>query len=1081
MRKIGNFLLTILIATFILLPSVNASWTGNATGSGTTSTKGSVHCGTCYGVCYSVCNNAWFNALKMTLVYYDGSNYKTIAGPVYVGDYAGYDLNSASWKAVFSDRDFIHWAPLKNINNGQSNFASRIKSAVLNNVNSLLNLMGTSESAVINDIKNGKYPKHKRASGSSSDTGVRIIAEAFFGYARTKCSGCGGYFTNYGTIKAIGSLMSRVKKPMSNDRWLGIANKLKLEYGDIGFSKPHSSPSFSEAASSTAGWGIGIFSPWDSTNPGEAKCDPGTTKASIEKCCKEVGITDKDTSKNTTKYLTKVISKANLEKYCTTRCNPGTTAATIKNCCSTVGITNLNTTKNTTEYLTSVISKANLQKYCSNRCNPGTSRSSIQACCKEHGITVGNQSKNTLDYLTSVISKSNLEKYCPNKCNPDVDGVVTCCKLFGITPTNQTNNTTMYLTRLLTNYELTNSECNPNFLNCKYSLSQDMQDKCTTKTKGYITDENNEWKCVFYSTKASYSEVKNHFKELTGNDYCAIYCRERVDYEFPLANTTVYAGQYMVVKDSVLDPSIWPIRYTATKTCRTTKEQHSTEGYINVKQFEKDMASNEVAIKNAWDNYRILYAKQEACNNATYSGSGTHSDCVEYGTKYYTYEGVQYSYWGCTKYESRVHYNYSGGKATYDGQTYTCSYTTSPCGCYSKPNYNSQIASAKSTYDSLINKRNSMINQLNQCNYYNVPLSFEPKLTIEYEEPVYGEKFNLQKTSTSNSSYNRYYTSGNASAGSGSYQGSAPTKKMKIRNCNWNHCRDEKEITYPVTTWVEYQKKTKYEYGLNNNVYRYIAKYSSRSFHTAAEAGANYTTMPYSNFPVHVSTYPGKYDFKVTTTTYGSGNKFTKYVFSGNTFAGASYKKSGVYNCEYAVSCERFLVKKDCAEFKSRCGKQYQESGCSAELIYRTISLDTDKKGGSEFSLAFLNQSGSPRTPGYNWKVGARVDQYIVNNRGVKGYQVYKQDPMYEITLTPALMKTIREYNKKMNNVKVTVYEGTGVPTTGVAGYTSQDGLVCKNNGETCTSKIIRTWGVKGCAIKTGKAGYSKCKGVTAW
>lgn len=39
MRKIGNFLLTILIATFILLPSVNASWTGNATANGTTNNK----------------------------------------------------------------------------------------------------------------------------------------------------------------------------------------------------------------------------------------------------------------------------------------------------------------------------------------------------------------------------------------------------------------------------------------------------------------------------------------------------------------------------------------------------------------------------------------------------------------------------------------------------------------------------------------------------------------------------------------------------------------------------------------------------------------------------------------------------------------------------------------------------------------------------------------------------------------------------------------------------------------------------------------------------------------------------------
>ena len=94
---------------------------------------------------------------------------------------------------------------------------------------------------------------------------------------------------------------------------------------------------------------------------------------------------------------------------------------------------------------------------------------------------------------------------------------------------------------------------------------------------------------------------------------------------------------------------------------------------------------------------------------------------------------------------------------------------------------------------------------------------------------------------------------------------------------------------------------------------------------------------------------------------------------------------------------------------------------------------------------------------------------------------MYKQDPMYEITMTPSLMKTIREYNKKMNNLKVSVYEDTSVPTTGVAGYTSQDGLVCKNNGEHCLSNIIRTWGVKGCAISKGVSGYKRCSGVTAW
>ena len=1078
MKHKFKLILLAFVLFFTGLINANASWTGNLIGGGTSSTKGSTSCASCYGRCYGPCNNAWFNAFKMTLVYYDGYNYNTIAGPVYVGDYAGYDLNSSSWSVVF-DRDFIHWAPLKNINNGQSNFGSSVKSAVLNNVNSLLGLMGTSDAAVRSAIQNGSYPKHKAPTGSPSDTGVRIIAEAFFGFARTSCSGCGGYRANYGTVKAIAATMNSTSKPMFDNRWLGIANAFKLEYGDIGFNTPHSNPSFSEAMSSTSGWGIGIFSPWSDVPPGKAKCNPGNSEATIKACCKEHGITDTNQTNNTTEKLTRKLTQTELENYCSTRCNPGTSADSIKNCCTTIGITNLDQTKNTTQYLTKTISKENLQKYCSNRCNPGNTKNSIQECCKQYGITEGNQSKNTLDYLTRTLTSTELKNYCPNKCNPDKEGVVTCCKLFGITPSNQTNNTTMYLTRTLTNYELTNSECNPEYLNCQYSLEQDMQDNCNTKTKGYITDENNEWKCVFYSTKASYSEVKNNFK-MTGNDYCSIYCTEKVEYDFPKKNTQVHAGAYMVVKDTVMDPSIWPVKYEARKTCRTTKKDHSTEGIINVRQFEEDMAANEDAIKAAWDNYRSLYAKQEACNNATYSGSGKHVEyCAEYETRYYTYEGVQYSYQTCVRYEYRDHENYSNGKAYYDGQTFTCSYTKSSCGCYRKPDYSSQIQAALNTYNNLINKRNNMLSQLNQCNNFNVSFEFEPVVAIAYDEPVYGSTFTLVNSASASSSYKRYYTSGNASAGSGSYQGSAPQKNLQIRNCTWDNCRSTKAQNYPSTTWIEARKTVSKEYELGNNVFRYIAKYSGRSFHTAAEAGANYTQMPYSNLPVHYSTYPGKYDFRIITSTYGSGNKFTKYVFNGNTFAGKSYKKDGIYNCQYEVPCDRFLVKKDCAEFKARCGKQYQESGCSAELIYRTISLDTDRSSG--ISLAFLNQSGNARTPGQNWRYSNRVSDFITNNRGVEGYNVYKQSPMYEVTLTVSLMKEIRKYNKEMNNKKVSVYEGTSKPTTGVAGYTSQDGFKCTDNGGHCTSQKIRDWGVTGCGIKGKTSGYSKCSGITAW
>ena len=946
MKKVFRNLVLLFILLLINIPKVDAAWTGNATGGGSGGERGCGGCKACYGgYCHHLCNNKWFTVIGMTLVYYNGSYLETIGTPIVVGDYDGIDPNKSEWgQDVFGGWEITHWEKIKDkLVNSDPQYGAKLKKAILDDIPYLLKLMGTSKAQLEADIASGKYPEHMEPTGKITDTGIRIIAETYFGYVQSTCSGCGGFKSFYGTVKGIAS-----QGKISQDKLSEIANTLKLEYPDIGFKKPDTTkPTLSAAAATDAGWGIGIFSPWASDDGGgdDGKCDPGTT------------------------------------------------AATIK------------------------------------------------ACCTKLGITISNQKKNTDQYLKKIISNDNLRKYCPDS-EPEIE-----------------------------------------IPKCTYSLSKDLPDKCTPKTKGYITDENNEWECAFYSSNASYSEVKNHFieKETSSNDYCTIYCRERVDFDLPTPNTTVYAGQYMVVNDSVLDPKIWPVKYSATKTCRTTKANGNTEGYINVKKFEDDMANNEKAIKDAWDNYRKLYAQQEACDKAKFAGSGTHQDCVEYGEISYTYGGKKYTTWGCKKYETNKHNNYSGGTAKYDGQTFTCSYRTSSCGCYSKPDYSAQIASAKNTYDRLIKKRDDMINQIKQCNNYSYSLAFEPKLSIEYEEPIYGGKFDLKITSKKESSYSRYYTSGNATDGTGSYQGSAPTKKMDIRDCIWDHCRNVKPLTYPSTTWVESQKKTNYEYGLKDGVFLYIAKYSSRSFHTKAEAGANYLTMPYSNLPIHVSTYPGKYKFVINTTTYGTGNKFEKYVFTGNTFAGKSYKSNGKYNCEYTVSCERFLVKKDCVEFKKRCGKQYQESGCSAELIYRTISLDTDKKGGTEFSLAFLKQNGDPRTPGYNWKVAGRVNEFITENRGVKGYQVYKQDPMYEITLTPSLMKTIREYNKKMNNVKVTVYEGTKVPTTGVAGYTSQDGLKCKNNGETCTSEIIRTWGVKGCAIKTGKAGYSKCKGVTAW
>lgn len=75
-------------------------------------------------------------------------------------------------------------------------------------------------------------------------------------------------------------------------------------------------------------------------------------------------------------------------------------------------------------------------------------------------------------------------------------------------------------------------------------------------------------------------------------------------------------------------------------------------------------------------------------------------------------------------------------------------------------------------------------------------------------------------------------------------------------------------------------------------------------------------------------------------------------------------------------------------------------------IIYRPISL-TDP-------FPNIKNSKSYRKMGINWN-DRLADTVIKNNRGVKDYDVYNQIPIYTITLTPAKIKEIREYNKKVS------------------------------------------------------------------
>lgn len=98
-------------------------------------------------------------------------------------------------------------------------------------------------------------------------------------------------------------------------------------------------------------------------------------------------------------------------------------------------------------------------------------------------------------------------------------------------------------------------------------------------------------------------------------------------------------------------------------------------------------------------------------------------------------------------------------------------------------------------------------------------------------------------------------------------------------------------------------------------------------------------------------------------------------------------------------------------EAKKICTNKYCD-GKPGNIEYRVIDLK-DPFPGIEAKSGFssFNSNIKGRKPGSNWNSIKIVRKEILNNRGVKGDEVYNLTPLYEFNLTPSVIKAIREYN----------------------------------------------------------------------
>lgn len=147
----------------------------------------------------------------------------------------------------------------------------------------------------------------------------------------------------------------------------------------------------------------------------------------------------------------------------------------------------------------------------------------------------------------------------------------------------------------------------------------------------------------------------------------------------------------------------------------------------------------------------------------------------------------------------------------------------------------------------------------------------------------------------------------------------------------------------------------------------------------------------------------------------------------------ASYKNDLLYKCNFEIDLIPKIPEEDDNPDTPTPTPTIKNG---IDVIFRTIDLDDP----------FPSIDANGRITGSNWcagpedcsNVNAVVDSVIINNRGVKTEELYKElDPLYKITLTPAIIKEIRKYNK------TTRYDDFN--------------LVCAANKDNCKSDFIRT------------------------
>ena len=236
--------------------------------------------------------------------------------------------------------------------------------------------------------------------------------------------------------------------------------------------------------------------------------------------------------------------------------------------------------------------------------------------------------------------------------------------------------------------------------------------------------------------------------------------------------------------------------------------------------------------------------------------------------------------------------------------------------------------------------------------------------------------------------------------------------------------------------WIrEYGKEfyVEYQYILPREMYQYVLLPNGNSVDVVPDSYGgpllgfkNYINVGYSNYPVHYTTPKGLYNLDIVYKKVGYKNHFEEHIRS-EVPSVIDIMGNITYDCEYTVNNgDPFCPSGGCdTTYPGGIG---EDDINGVKLIYRPISLVTP----------FPGTDGKGREAGSNWNNQTLINKYILNNRNTTGYTIYQKEPMYQISLTPAVINDIRAYNNR------TTYDDYNLKC--VNGYECKSEFIRNNN-----------------------------------